>query len=38
MTTLTNTRLAVVSIHTNHLHETVRFYRDVVGLAGPLAT
>jgi catechol-2,3-dioxygenase len=34
MPTLTNTRLAVVSIRTNRLMETVHFYRDVVGLTG----
>ena len=34
MTNLNNKRLAVVSIRTKQLLETVQFYRDVVGLSG----
>jgi catechol 2,3-dioxygenase-like lactoylglutathione lyase family enzyme len=34
MPTLTATRLAVISIRTNRLLETVQFYRDIVGLSG----
>jgi len=34
MPTLLNSRLAVVSIRTNRVLETVQFYRDIVGLSG----
>jgi catechol 2,3-dioxygenase-like lactoylglutathione lyase family enzyme len=34
MANLTSKRLAVVSIRTKRLFETVQFYRDIVGLTG----
>jgi catechol-2,3-dioxygenase len=33
MPTLSANRLAVISIRTNHVLETVHFYRDIVGLS-----